>query len=57
MKTPKSGQTATLIEPYRGYRAIELVEKNGYKWTVRIIDSGVELEVYDDEFIVDDNNS
>ena len=57
METPKPGQTATLIEPYRGYRAIELVEKNGYKWTVRIIDSGLELEVYDDEFIVDDNNS
>ena len=57
MKTPKSGQTATLIEPYRGYRAIELLEKNSCKWTVLIIDSGLEIEVYDDEFIVDDNNS
>lgn len=44
---------ATLLEPYKGYRRIELIEKRGHKWLVRIIDSGLEIEVYDDEFELD----
>jgi len=41
---------ATLKIPYLGYTRIELIEKNGFKWTVKIIDSGKEIEVYEDEF-------
>ena len=44
---------ATLITPYKGYTNIELIEKIGYKWLVRICGSGLELEVYEDEFILD----
>lgn len=46
--------TATLITPYKGYTRIELIEKCGFKWRVRIIDSGKELELYEDEFTLDD---
>ncbi len=42
---------AELIIPYKGYTKIELIEKRGFKWLVKIIDSGLELEVYEDEFI------
>lgn len=49
----EAGQTATLIVPYKGYRNIELVEQIGYKWLVRISGSGLEIEVYEDEFIID----
>ena len=44
---------ATLITPYKGYTNIELIEKIEYKWLVRICGSGLELEVYEDEFILD----
>jgi hypothetical protein len=47
-------KTATLITPYKGYRNIELIERVGYKWLVRICGSGQELLIYDDEFILDD---
>jgi hypothetical protein len=56
METLQSGQIVTLLEPYRGYRTIELIEKNGYKWTVRIVGTGLEIEVYDDEFIIENNS-
>ncbi|MDL2228307.1 hypothetical protein LJC25_01990 [Bacteroidales bacterium OttesenSCG-928-K03] len=46
--------TATLITPYKGYRNIELIERIGYKWLVRICGSGLEIEVYEDEFILED---
>lgn len=46
-------KTATLIMPYQGYRNIELIEKVGFKWLVRICGSGKEIEVYEDEFILD----
>lgn len=49
----KAGDIATLIYPYKGYRTIELVEKIEYRWLVRICESGLELEVYEDEFILD----
>lgn len=47
------GAYATLIEPYRGYFRIKLIEKVGYKWLVEILGSGKEIEVYSDEFVVD----
>jgi hypothetical protein len=46
-------KTATLITPYNGYRNIELIEKIGYKWLVRICGCGLEIEVYEDEFEID----
>jgi len=42
-------RTATLFVPVRGYRRIELIEKVGYKWLVRV-ESGYEFYVYEDEF-------
>jgi hypothetical protein len=45
--------TATLITSYMGYRNIELVQKIGNRWLVRICGSGKEIEVYEDEFILD----
>lgn len=44
---------ATLIHPVQGYRNIELIEKIGYKWLVRICGSGTEIEVYEDEFVLE----
>ncbi len=49
----EDGRTATLKEPYRGYRNIVLIEQAGYKWRVRICGSGLEIEVYEDEFELD----
>jgi len=49
----EDGRTATLIESYLGYQNIELIEKVGYKWRVRICGSGKEIEVYEDEFELD----
>jgi hypothetical protein len=49
----KAGLKATLITPCQGYKNIELIEKIGYKWLVRICGSGKEIEVYEDEFILD----
>ncbi|MGI6048874.1 MAG: hypothetical protein ACOYEG_12865 [Petrimonas sp.] len=45
--------TATLKTPYLGYTRIELIEKICYKWLVRIIGPGKEIEVYEDEFEID----
>jgi hypothetical protein len=49
----ETGITATLIIPYKGYRNIELVRRVGHKWLARICGSGLEIEVYEDEFILD----
>jgi hypothetical protein len=49
----EDGRTATLNEPYKGYRNIELLIKVGNKWLVRICGSGKEIEVYEDEFTLD----
>lgn len=49
----KTGDIATLIRPYKGYRTIELIEKLEYQWLVRILESGLELIVYEDEFTLD----
>jgi len=44
---------ATLITPYQGYTRIELIKKVQYKWLVRILGSGKEIEIYEDEFVKD----
>lgn len=44
---------ATLKEPYRGYRNIQIVRREGLKWLVEILGSGKQIEVYEDEFILD----
>lgn len=49
----KAGDIAMLIRPYKGYRAVELIEKQGNRWLVRVCESGLELEVYEDEFTLD----
>ena len=54
LKIMKVGDLATLIRPYRGYRNIELVERLQYTWLVRICESGLEIEVYEDEFTIDE---
>ncbi len=48
----EDGRTATLNEPYLGYRNIELIRMYEHKWLVRIIESGKEIEVYEDDFII-----
>ena len=53
-REPEAGDTATLLQPYLGYRRIELIEKCRYKWRVRICESGKEIEVYEDEFEIDE---
>lgn len=54
IKIMKVGDSATLIRPYKGYRNIELVERLQYTWLVRICESGLEIEVYEDEFTIDE---
>ena len=51
---PQAGDIATLNEPYLGYHRIELIEKCWYKWRARICESGKEIEVWEDEFELDD---
>ena len=45
----KTGDIVFLKRPYKGYRAVELMERLEYRWLVRIVESGLELEVYEDE--------
>jgi len=52
-KEATSGMTANLKQPYRGYRAVVLVEKIYYKWLVEIIGSGQLIEVWEDELTVE----
>ncbi len=52
-REPQCGDFATLHEPYKGYRRIELVEQYGYRWLART-NSGLEINVYEDEFELDD---
>ena len=53
MEENEIGIKATLVKPYRGYRSIELICRACSKWLVRIIDSGLEIEVYEEEFVLD----
>jgi hypothetical protein len=50
------GMTATLKTPYLGYTRIEIIKNFGFQWLVKIVDSGKEILVYGDEFILDENN-
>ena len=50
----KTGDIVFLKRPYKGYRAVELMERMERlecRWLVRIVESGLELEVYEDELI------
>jgi len=47
------GMTAYLKDPYRGYRAVRLIEKIYFKWMVEIIGSGLLIEVWEDELEVE----
>lgn len=47
------GISATLVIPVKGYRQIKLICKTGVRWLVRICESGLEIEVYEDEFVLD----
>jgi len=47
------GISATLVKPYKGYRNIELLRQVGYKWLVRICGSGLVIEVFESEFVLD----
>jgi hypothetical protein len=44
----KTGDIVFLRRPYKGYRAVELMERLECRWLVRIVESGLELEVYED---------
>jgi len=44
---------ATLKTPYKGYTKILIIEPIQYKFKVQIVGSGLELEVYEDEFVRD----
>ncbi|WP_297901401.1 hypothetical protein [uncultured Parabacteroides sp.] len=50
----KTGDIVFLRIPYKGYRVVELIEKLQYRWLVRIVDSGLEFEVYEDELVTED---
>ena len=47
----KTGDIVFLRRPYKGYRAVELMERLECRWLVRIVESDLELEVYEDELI------
>jgi hypothetical protein len=49
----KKMRTATLIEPYNGYRNVEVISKEGNKWLCSICGSGKEIYLYEDEFVYD----
>ena len=40
----KTGDIVFLRRPYKGYRAVELMERLECRWLVRIVESGLELE-------------
>ena len=44
------GMIVELKQPYRGYKAVRLIERTQNKWLVEICGSGLELEFYEDEF-------
>jgi len=47
------GILATLLIPIKGDRTVKLICKTGAKWLVRICESGIEIEVYEEEFVLD----
>lgn len=53
----KTGDIVFLKRPYKGYRAVELMKRLECRWLVRIVESGLELEVYEDEHISNFNTN
>ena len=53
-REPQAGDIATLHNPCLGSGRIELIEQSGYMWIARICESGKEIEVWEDEFELDD---
>ena len=51
----KTGDIVFMKRPYKGYRAVELMERLECRWLVRIVESGLELEVYEDELYQNSN--
>ena len=47
----KTGDIVFLTRPYKRYRAVEPMERLECRWPARIVESGLELEVYEDELI------
>ena len=48
-------KTATLKEPYKGYRNIILIERWGDKWEVEICGSGKHIFVYEFRYSMQTN--
>jgi len=46
----EANMSVYLKQPYRGYRAVVLIEKIENKWLVEVAGSGLQLEFYEDEF-------
>ncbi|MBL7903826.1 MAG: hypothetical protein JNL22_02270 [Bacteroidales bacterium] len=44
---------ATLKYPVMGYVKIRLIVKHGYKWLVELIGADLQIEVYEDDFVLD----
>jgi hypothetical protein len=44
---------ATLKFPVLGYIEIRLIEKLGIKWLVELIDAEMNIEVYEDDFVME----
>ena len=41
----KTGDIVFMKRTYKGYRAVELMERLECRWLVRIVESGLELEI------------
>lgn len=48
---------ATLKFPVLGYVEIRLMEKHGVKWLVELIEAGMHIEVFEDEFLIEKQNN
>lgn len=44
---------ATLKFPIMGYTRIRLIVKNNYKWLAQLLDADLEVEIYEDDFVLD----
>ncbi len=44
---------ATLKFPVLGYIEIRLIEKRDLKWLVELIEAGLHIEVYEDDFVLE----
>jgi len=46
---------ATLKYPVMGYVKIRLIVKRGYKWLVELVGADLEIEVYEDDFVIENS--